>query len=40
MYETHVEWHLDHPEYWAENYDAYAHWVPQFGVYAVALSVE
>ncbi len=38
MVQTHVEWHLDHPEYWAENYDAYAHWVPQFGVYALALS--
>lgn len=35
MYREHVEWHLAHPEYWAENYDYYAHWVPQFGVYAI-----
>jgi hypothetical protein len=33
---AHVEWQLDHPEYWAANYDAYSHWVPQFGVYVYA----
>lgn len=31
----HVAWQLAHPEYWAEDYASYAHWVPQFGVYAL-----
>jgi Protein of unknown function (DUF2891) len=36
----HLDWHLQHPEYWAENYLYYSHWVPQFGVYAIAQTVE
>ncbi len=40
MYVDHVETHLAMPELWAENYDSYAHWVAQFGVYAVALTYE
>jgi hypothetical protein len=36
----HVEWQMDHPEYWAEDYVSYSHWVPQFGVYALAQTTE
>jgi hypothetical protein len=28
------------PAYWAMDYDNYAHWVAQFGVYAIAASFE
>jgi len=38
LYVDHVEIHMGQPEYWAENYLSYSHWVPQFGVYAIALS--
>lgn len=40
LYVEHVAWHLAHPEYWAEDYDQFSHWVPQFGVYALALIVD
>lgn len=40
LYLDHVVWHLAHPDYWARNYDSYSHWVPQFGVYALALTVD
>lgn len=36
----HVEWQMNHPEYWAEDYLSYSHWVPQFGVYALAQTAE
>jgi hypothetical protein len=36
----HVEWHMAHPEYWAENYTNYSHWVPQFGVYAMVTMID
>jgi len=39
-YREHIEGHMDQPEYWAENYNNYTHWVPQFGVYAIALSYD
>jgi len=28
------------PQYWAEDYYSYSHWVAQFGVYGIALSYE
>lgn len=31
--------HLSAPAYWRDHYD-YAHWVPQFGMHALGLSVE
>jgi len=40
VYLEHLQWHLDHPEYWAENYDLYAHWVAQFGVYAIVEGID
>ncbi|MBX2796527.1 MAG: DUF2891 domain-containing protein [Myxococcales bacterium] len=39
LYVDHLQTHLSRPEYWAVNYDAHSHWVPQFGVYALALSM-
>lgn len=36
----HFETHLEMPEYWAETYAAYSHWVAQFGVYALAITYE
>jgi hypothetical protein len=40
MYREHIEAWMDRPEYWAEDYMAYSHWVPQFGVYGIALSYD
>jgi hypothetical protein len=37
-YVEHVLTHLDRPEYWAEDYLAHSHWIPQFGIRAIALS--
>jgi len=39
-YREHVEAHMAQPTYWAENYTYYTHWVPQFGIYAIALSYD
>jgi hypothetical protein len=30
--------HVNLPQYWRENYLDHAHWVPQFGVFAIALT--
>ena len=37
-YIEHIDTHMAQPAYWAENYLSYSHWVPQFGVYGIALS--
>lgn len=29
--------HLEFPAYWRDDYERYAHWIPQFGVLALAL---
>lgn len=39
-YADHVQTHVEQPSLWAENYGAYAHWVAQFGVYAIARTYE
>lgn len=36
----HLVWHMERPQYWEENYQSYSHWVPQFGVYALVLSID
>ncbi|MBK7824991.1 DUF2891 family protein [Nannocystis sp.] len=36
LFYDHVTTHLNHPQYWAEDYNNYAHWVAQFGVYAIS----
>jgi len=40
QYIRHFATHVNHPEYWRDNYKAYGHWVAQFGVYALALSID
>jgi hypothetical protein len=40
LYLDHVETWMARPAYWAMDYDNYAHWVAQFGVYAIAASFE
>ena len=37
LYIEHIETHVEMPEYWAESYMSYSHWVAQFGVYAITL---
>jgi hypothetical protein len=39
-YLDHVETWMALPQYWAQDYDNYAHWVAQFGVYAIASSFD
>ena len=40
MYVNHIVTHMESPQYWRDDYRKYSHWVPQFGVYAIALSLE
>ncbi len=40
MYREHVESWYAQPQYWAEDYQSYAHWVAQFGVHAIDLSYD
>lgn len=39
-YVNHIVTHMNRPEYWCDDYQKYSHWVPQFGIYAIALSME
>jgi hypothetical protein len=39
LYVEHVWRHVAQPGYWAEDYGAHAHWIGQFGVYAISLSM-
>jgi hypothetical protein len=39
-YRAHVLAWYELPQFWAEDYQAYAHWVAQFGVHAIDLSYE
>lgn len=40
QYVRHFVTHVNHPEYWRDDYKKYGHWVAQFGVYALALSID
>jgi len=40
LYANHIVTHMDMPEYWRDDYRKHGHWVPQFGIYAIALSME
>lgn len=40
LYVNHILTHLDLPEYWRDHYRKHAHWIPQFGIYAIALSMD
>ncbi len=40
QYVDHVVTHVEQPELWAENYQAFSHWVAQCGVYAIGRTYE
>ena len=40
LYVDHVVTHMNLAECWRNDYRKHAHWVPQFGIYAIALSME
>ena len=40
MYVDHIVTHMELPQYWKNDYKKYSHWVPQFGIYAIALSMD
>ena len=40
LYADHIVTHMKQPQYWRDDYRKYAHWVPQFGIYAIALSID
>jgi hypothetical protein len=40
LYAKHIMTHMNLPQYWRDDYRKYGHWVPQFGIYAIALSIE
>ncbi len=39
LYVKHIITHMNFPECWRTDYRQHAHWVPQFGIYAIALSM-
>ena len=40
LYANHIVTHLEMPQYWRDDYRKHGHWVPQFGIYAIALSMD
>jgi hypothetical protein len=40
LYTKHIVTHMNLPQYWRDDYRKHGHWVPQFGIYAMALSLE
>jgi len=40
LYVKHMVTHMELPQYWRDDYRRYSHWVPQFGIYSIALSME
>lgn len=40
QYVRHLVTQMNHPEYWRDDYKKYGHWVAQFGIYAIALSMD
>lgn len=39
QYVNHIVTHMNLPQYWRDDYKKYSHWVAQFGVYAIVLSM-
>ena len=39
-YVAHIVTHIAMPKFWEEDYRQHGHWVPQFGIYAIALSLD
>ncbi len=40
LYISHIVTHMELPQFWRDDYRKYSHWVPQFGIYAIALSMD
>lgn len=40
QYVRHIVTHMALPSCWRDDYKQYSHWVPQFGIYAIALSMD
>ncbi len=40
LYAKHIMTHMSMPQYWRDDYRKYGHWVPQFGIYGIVLSME
>lgn len=40
QYIKHLVTHIDSPQYWRDDYKKCSHWVAQFGIYAIALSMD
>ena len=40
LYADHIVTHMKQPQCWRDDYRKYAHWVPQFGIYGIALSMD
>jgi len=40
LYADHIVTHMNFPQSWCDDYRNHAHWVPQFGIYAIVLSME
>jgi hypothetical protein len=40
LYVKHIVTHMDMPQYWRDDYRKHGHWIPQFGIYGMALSIE
>ncbi len=39
LYIRHIITHMESPQYWRDDYKKHSHWVAQFGIYAIALSM-
>ena len=39
-YVNHITTHMQHTQFWCDDYQQHGHWVPQFGVYAIALTFD
>ena len=40
LYVDHIVTQMNLPQFWRDDYRKHAHWVPQFGIYAIALSMD
>ena len=40
LYVRHIVTHIELPQFWRDDYRLYSHWVAQFGIYAIALSMD
>ena len=40
LYVEHIVTQMERPQYWRDDYKKYSHWVAQFGIYAIALSMK